>query len=209
MLQLYLIISPKIIRVNHLNILLDGLLNLVTLCLGTYDYNGFEYALTACSAPIRDYFCDIRIQNAIVTKEGAFLTCDGMHPFSSADDSMSGKAGRDRSKFASKYHESAIRFRNSGQANHDLQLYDFVVPIRMFWDDCFNHLSFQSLPVIGNAYHVYRSVWDRITWHASKFSAALLMLLDVPEDRIVIERPLVANVVALPWIKVRLKLILK
>jgi hypothetical protein len=38
----------------------------------------------------------------------------------------------------------------------------FVFP-RMRWDDCFNHLSFQSLPLIAHVREFRSDIWDKVS----------------------------------------------
>lgn len=76
---------------------------------------------------------------------------------------------------------------------------DIVVPLRSRWDDCFNHLSFQSMPLMALMYEFHPELWDKVNFHASRFTAALLMLLDVPQSSIVVEKNVRAKTVLMPW----------
>ncbi len=77
--------------------------------------------------------------------------------------------------------------------------YDLVAPIRMRWDDCFNHVHFQTVPMIAAIFEFHQKEWNRITWHVSKYGAGLLLLMDVPLERMAIEIPVKAKEILLPW----------
>lgn len=77
---------------------------------------------------------------------------------------------------------------------------DVVIPTRMRWDDCFNHLSFQSLPLIGLVYEHQPELFYKSYWHVSRFTAALLLLMGVEYQRLVIETSVAATAAVLPWI---------
>eukprot|EP01034_Spumella_vulgaris_P021449 gene21449-27482_t len=79
-------------------------------------------------------------------------------------------------------------------------VYDLVVPLRMRWDDCFNHLSFQTMPLLGSVKEFHGDIWKTLSWHASLFGAAMLNLLDVPMERIAVEKTILAKTVLLPWV---------
>jgi hypothetical protein len=70
----------------------------------------------------------------------------------------------------------------------------------MKWDDCFNHLSFQTLPLISMVKEFHGDIWDILYWHASVDSATLLNLAGVPLERIIIEKSIIAKTIILPWI---------
>lgn len=75
-----------------------------------------------------------------------------------------------------------------------------VIPTRYRWDDCFNHLSFQSMPLIGMVYEFQPDIFFSSYWHASQFTAALLLLLGVRMDRLIIGENVYAKSVVLPWV---------
>jgi hypothetical protein len=75
-----------------------------------------------------------------------------------------------------------------------------IVALRSRFDDCFNHQSFQSLPMIALVYEFHPSLFSSVYWHASKHTAALLMLLDIPLEKIIIDRAVRVDKVLLPWV---------
>lgn len=78
---------------------------------------------------------------------------------------------------------------------------NLVVPLRYKWDDCFNHQSFQSIPLIGVMHDLLPQLWQEVDWHASRFTAALLLLLGVPREKILVERNARAKQLVLPWLQ--------
>lgn len=76
--------------------------------------------------------------------------------------------------------------------------HDLVVPLRVKWDFLFNHLSFEVLPIIGAAYHFYRPIWDKLSFHCSLHSAALMELLGVSASRIIVSETIQVKHVLLP-----------
>lgn len=188
--------------------------------------------LQMCNSAVVDYFCDIRISNAVITKLGGFLDCSSLMPYSLSDPSIKGNDPlyfpSNNDMWAHNFIDMTVKLietkfsvsdtlstghrpkqkRQKTPISHikpiqyEIKQYPLVIPLRMKWDDCFNHLSFQTLPLIGHAMELYGSIWDQLYWHASLYSAALLRLLDVPLNRIIIEERVVAKELLLPWIQV-------
>lgn len=77
--------------------------------------------------------------------------------------------------------------------------YNFIVPIRTRWDYCFHHFHIQTIPLIAAIYEFHQNEWEKITWHTSLHSAGVLSLMGVPLERMVIDTPIKAKRVLLPW----------
>lgn len=75
-----------------------------------------------------------------------------------------------------------------------------VFPTRMRFDNLFNHMSFQTIPLLGHMKEYFPALWQsEAFFHTSQLTAAFLRVLGIAEHRIVVERPLHANKVVLPW----------
>jgi hypothetical protein len=155
-----------------------------------------------CVASGTSYFCQFKMDNITVTKWGALLHRSTGQLISFSHPTIAGcptrRCSRGRTDDFTKGHTDAFK-KHSNSSEQPLRR-DLVVPVRMRWDDCFNHLSFQSLPLIGAVFELMPDMWHRVHWHASRFSAAMLQLMGVPLHKIVIEQPVHAETVVLPWI---------
>lgn len=173
-------------------------------CPVAFDFNGKpRQARHMCTVSLRPNFCQFSIPNIIITKSGGLLECDSLATLSFSHPSMRGEPPiyfhGIHDIWSSGYVEAAASHK---QRNERLPTFPLVVPTRMRWDDCFNHLSFQSMPFIAHVKEFLGDVWDDLYWHASLFTAALLELLDVPKERILIEVPIRAESLVLPWVQV-------
>lgn len=122
-----------------------------------------------CVASSMNYFCTFTMTNIIVTDWGALLEGDTNDVIQFNHATIGG--GKEPMYFPMinsiflKGFEIAVQKHNpSGHR----PAYDLVVPTRTRWDDCFNHLSFQSMPMIAMTYRFHRAQWQNITWHASR-----------------------------------------
>ena len=180
-------------------------------CPCAYDYKGkCRQAAHMCTTPTKNFYCLFRIENAIISSDGGIIDCESLRPYSFAHSTIRG--GQPiyyegiHMRWHTGYSEAASKFLHQYPSldinSKALKVYDNVVPLRMRWDDCFNHLSFQTMPMIAHVKEfVSDSEWKQLNWHASLFSAAILRLLDVPAERIIIERSILASSVVMPWVQ--------
>ena len=155
----------------------------------------------ACAATQRSYYCRFTLTNVIVTGEGGLIDCASMTPFSFIHPSMG--AQKDDARWAQHYSNSTatflqgsfVKLQTAGKPV-SLPYYDIVISTRMLWDTKFTHASFQSVPFIALAHLAYQHTpyWSRLTWHASMSTAALLVLLGIPRERIAVGRTIYAKV---------------
>lgn len=186
---------------------------LSTECPCAYDLSGkCRQAKHMCTTTKNDFYCKIEINSAIISRDGAIIQQEYPYKFYSfSHDSMSGMAPRytdiTKGQFAQGYADAYSTWIQRGKSTREIDTLpqlDMVVPLRMRWDDCFNHLSFQAVPLIAHVKELWKpdeEMWRQLYWHASFFTAGVLRLLDVPEDRIIIERTVRARKVVLPWMQ--------
>ena len=154
-----------------------------------------------CASTKRSYFCRFTLTNVIVTGEGGLIDCATMTPFSFVHPSMG--AQKDDVRWAQYYSNATatflqgpfVKLQAAGKPV-SLPFYDVVISTRMLWDTKFTHASFQSVPFIALAHLAYQHtpMWSRLTWHASMSTAALLVLLGIPRERIAVGRSIYAKV---------------
>jgi hypothetical protein len=156
-----------------------------------------------CVATNPDFFCSFRMSRIIVSDWGALIDTATHQVVRFDHASIAG--GADPQYFPMinsiflKGFEIALQKHNPHAARPEA---DLVVPTRTRWDDCFNHLSFQSMPILALTYTFHQDLWREgaITWQASRYTAAMLLLLGVKKDRIVIEKQVLAKQLLLPWL---------
>jgi hypothetical protein len=171
-------------------------------CPESYDYQGkLHQREHMCTASNQNQSCLFRLSQVIITKDGALIDTRTQKPYSFAHASM----GMLEPIYYPGIHHSWSSYYELPSTTHhnhysDPNPYKLVVPTRMRWDDCFNHLSFQSIPLIAHVYEFHQHEWENIVWHTSLFTAALLRLLNVPMGHIVMNRQIIANEVFLPWV---------
>ena len=183
-------------------------------CPCAYDLSGkCRQAKHMCTTTKNDFYCKIEMRSAIVSSGGAIIQEKYPHKFYSfSHDSMSGMSPRytdvTKSQFAQGYADAYSKwteYGKSAQKIDTLQQVDTLVPLRMRWDDCFNHISFQAVPMIAHARELWNpdeATWKNLYWHASFFTAGVLRLMDIPEDHIIVEKSVRAKkVVLLPWMQ--------
>lgn len=174
-------------------------------CPCAFDVTGrCRQAAHMCTASNNTFFCSFSMKKVIISAEGALIDISTMKMISLAHPSVAGgvepKYNPDIFTSWLEGYEIAYKSFKSPEIA-SLPVHKDVVPVRMRWDDCFNHLSFQTMPFIASVIELYPTQWRAFTWHASIFSAALLRLLDVPLNQIVIAKTIVAKRVVLPWIR--------
>ena len=80
---------------------------------------------------------------------------------------------------------------------------DMIVPLRMRWDVA--SITSPSSRADDRPCEVFvearRQHMDAAYWHASFFTAAVLRLLDIPMDRIIMEKGVRAKKLVLPWMQ--------
>lgn len=154
------------------------------------------------------HVCTFHMRDMIVTKRGALLEAtDTRRPLSFGHETM---VGGKEPQYAPVMAYMFLK-------GHDLAYFDYphektrpnsaevtvkgkLVSLRSRFDDCFNHQSFQSLPLIALVYEFHREQFHSLYWQASKHTAAMLMLLDVQPEKIVVERPAKVDEILLPWV---------
>ena len=197
-------------------------------CPCVYDVNNrCRQSPHMCTASSSTSYCLIQIQRTLITGAGGLVDCKTSKIYTFQDPTMSGMApiyfAGIHEQFSSRYTQAGVDFMNQVAQHtvHETYLemtyphHKYVVPMRMRWDDCFNHLSFQSLPMIGLVYEFltrsssqHRKQFgasfhpDKLVFHASRYTGAMLQLIGVPPERIVVERPIIADRIILPWVKV-------
>ena len=186
---------------------------LSTECPCAYDLSGrCRQAKHMCTVTKNDYYCKIEILGAIVSSEGAIIQQAPPHKvYSFSHDSMSGMGPRytdtTKGQFVQGYTDAYNKWREHGMSPGSIAALpevDMIVPLRMRWDDCFNHISFQAVPMIAHVKSLWKpddSTWTQLYWHASFFTAAVLRLLDIPMDRIIMEKGVRAKKLVLPWMQ--------
>jgi hypothetical protein len=175
-------------------------------CPCVYDSKGIcQQTSQVCTSPTSDFYCNFRLKNVIISKDGGLIDCGTLTAMTFSHPTMYGSPTYDPALneiFKAYFEKAATEGLQQLKARKMKapEAYDMVVPARMIWDDCFNHLSFQAIPFIAHVKEFNEEIWDKLTWHASIFTAAILRLLDVPEERIIIEKSVFARTVVLPWV---------
>jgi hypothetical protein len=167
-----------------------------------------------CTLSNSNFYCNFKLSSVILSRKGGLIDCRTLSPisFSHSSMSMSPPIYDDSAyrKWQDYYIKNSIYWllnieRQQKKKKKKLYLqsiktYDLVVPTRMVWDSYFNHISFQSIPFIAHIKTFYNEIWYNITWHSSLKTAAILKLLDVKDDKIVIEKTIYAKNVIFPWV---------
>lgn len=176
-------------------------------CPCAYDPNGrCRRSSHFCFGPTSTYACSYHIHNATVTDLGAILAGKLSSPevISLSDTTLMAEHAPQYQPTVVKAYEEWLHsvianFKNypSLPKRHVRHL----IALRMRWDDCFNHLSFQSMPQIGLVYELHPEIFYSTHWHSSRFTAALLFLLGVKTEKVIIEESVHAKEVLLPWMK--------
>lgn len=177
-------------------------------CTCTYDNTGTcRQKPHMCTATSSKYICNFRLTDVFVSERGGLTDCRTFSDISLSHSSIAkGEPLYNEAihaKFSNYYTDSTEK---SGALVHSAvrslkyKSYDMVVPTRMNWDDCFNHVSFQFIPFISYVMEFNADIWDTLTWHASLFTAGILRLLDIPKERIIVEEALFARSVLMPWV---------
>ena len=167
--------------------------------------NTCRYAPFLCQAAQYDYFCSFEMKNIIITKAGGLLDCETLLPIIFDYKKMFGIVPKIYRKYFHQWRNYYITAAENHRLN-DLNRSPYpekelMVMTRMAWDNCFNHISFQTLPMIGIINATYGHMWDTLHWHTSLFTAAVLRLLGVRQDHIVIDTSVIAKRLLWPWLK--------
>mmetsp|Transcript_20152 Transcript_20152/g.19464 ORF Transcript_20152/g.19464 Transcript_20152/m.19464 type:complete len:540 (+) Transcript_20152:116-1735(+) len=180
-------------------------------CPCAYDHTGLcRQKPHMCTASMSSYYCNFKLSSVILSTKGGLIDCRTLSPISFSHPSIGlNPPIYDDSKFK-KWHDyyteealngiSSIKEKQKENKLGLLNMYDLVVPTRMIWDDVFNHISFQSIPLIAHIKTFCTEIWYNITWHSSLQTAAILKLLDVKDDKIIIEKSVYAKNVIFPWV---------
>lgn len=159
-----------------------------------------------CYGPNSTYICTFVVRNATVTSLGAVLGGQTNSPEALTlrhETLCGGHAPQYEEHLVNVYTDalsySIEMFRNEYKRIH--HRVDKLIPIRTRWDDCFNHLSFQSMPLIGLVYEFHPELFYSAHWQTSRFTAAILLLLGVNAEKLIIEESALANEVWLPWMQ--------
>lgn len=182
-------------------------------CPCAYDKNGVcRQSPHMCTASTSNYYCNFKLSNVFISKEGGLIDYRTFLPISFSHPTigmMPPIYNEDHhKKWQDHYIKSALSgisdIKKKGLNNREhlksMKIYDLVVPARLLWDDQWNHISFQMIPFISHVKEWHNNKWDNITWHASIQIAAVLKLLDVKDEKIVIEKSIFARNILLPWV---------
>jgi hypothetical protein len=201
-------IGSEIVTIsNHINVTMANIQDFgfkpTTICI--YDFRNqchTRHHLSVASNATQ--VCTFRLQNLYITGKGALMENDErMRGISFGHPTMVGGTGKDYAPILNyaylKGFDNAVdRFHSQFQFN--LPSAAIVVPVRSRWDDCFNHQSFQIIPAVALIYEFHREDFYRFYWHASKYTAALLVLADIPANQIIIEKDVKPANILLTWI---------
>ena len=147
--------------------------------------------------------CNFKLKDMIISSKGTIMESNSFQEIYFGDTTMvGGKAPEYAPVMAYMYlkgfevgHAEFFEKRAISRTISNL-----VVPLRSRFDDCFNHQSFQTLPLIGLIFEFHSDIFHSISWHASRHTAALLMLLNITSDKIIIEESIRTEQILLPWI---------
>lgn len=182
-------------------------------CPKVYDYLGQPHSSKSlCVAASQESVCIFTLKHAIVTVCGGFMDFSHSYliPYSFDHRSM----GRTRPIYYDEVHLKWMLYYTDNTfinyTPYNMAVYDVVIPTRMIWDGNFGHLYHQSVPFIAHAFEFLpKDLLARAHWHCSTQTAALLMLLNIPEDKLIIMRPfqkiskqqpIIAKQLVLPWV---------
>lgn len=174
-------------------------------CPCAIDVNGkCRFAEHMCFGANTTFLCTLHMKDLTITSWGALIEGDrkSRDVISLGDNSFAGGHAPQYWPEANAviYRGIELALQRFKPVNSVIPTKDVVIPTRMRWDDCFNHLSFQSLPLIGLVYEHQPQLFYTSYWHASRFTAAILLLLGVEYQRLVIETHVTATTAVLPWI---------
>lgn len=157
-----------------------------------------------CFGANTTFICTLQMKKLLITTEGIMVEKQLLtkQAISLESPSMGGGHELQYAPSASKIYYASIEdsFNRLRPTNAKVSTKELVIPARLKWDDCFNHLSFQSIPLIGLVYEFYPHMFYRAHWHVSRHTAALLLLLGVEFNKLVIESPVIASSAFLPWV---------
>jgi hypothetical protein len=182
-------------------------------CPCAYDSKGFcRQKPHMCTASKSNFYCNFKLSSVILSRKGGLIDCRSLSPisFSHSSMGMSPPIYDDSNHVWQDYYIDEavngilnIKRQQKKEKSYlqSIKTYDLVVPTRMIWDNMFNHISFQTVPLIAHVKTFYTDMWYNITWHSSLQTAAILKLLDVEDDKIVIEKLVYAKNVILPWVQ--------
>jgi hypothetical protein len=192
---------------NHINVTMTNIQDFgfkpTTICI--YDFRNTCHTRHHLSvASNATHVCTFRMQNLYITGKGALMEDDErMRGISFGHPTMVGGTGKDYAPIINyaylKGFDNAVgRYHSHLQAK--LPPDAILIPVRSRWDDCFNHQSFQIIPAVSLIYEFHREDFYRFYWHASKYTAALLLLADIPARQIIIEKDVKPSNILLTWI---------
>lgn len=217
--SMYLVCQPKDktkSRVPH-NFIYGNMLptNRTLACPRVYDYkNNIHYLNRNCKNQklmIKPDVCLFTLPSLVVT------VCGGLYDGNSLKTINFGHKSIAMTE-SIHYHEVHLKWihyyadnalNRLPESRDSLPQYDYVIPLRMIWDNSFGHLYHQSIPLIAAAFnYLPKNVWNKSYWHCSVPTAALLLLLDIPKERLLImssfqkvafQTSVQAKQVILPW----------
>lgn len=156
-----------------------------------YDYHGIPHTSKyICVTSAEKYACIFNISAVVINKLGAMIDNSTQIPYDFAHESMT---------FLEPIHYHSVHqiflsyFQESAQKiplskGDKLVSYDLVIPLRMIWDDIFNHISHQAVPHISHIYEfIQKDIVNQAVFHCSYYTAAVLLLLDIPLERLLIQ----------------------
>lgn len=159
-----------------------------------------------CHGPMSNYICSYHVRNATVPTSGVVLAGKILNPevFWLSDSTLMAEQEPQYNPSVILSYEKWTRKMIDIWGQHPTEIYHHVkalIPARMHWDDSFNHLSFQSMPLIGLVYEFHHDLFYSTHWQVSRFTGALLVLLGVRRERLVVEESVFAKEAILPWMK--------
>jgi hypothetical protein len=172
-----------------------------TICI--YDYLGRCRTKPHLSVSSNaSYLCTFRMKDVIVTTKGAIQERGNGKPISYGHVTVAGGKDPQYAPVMAYMFLKGIDFAIEPPSTKALQLPEnsILIPVRSRYDDCFNHQSFQVLPMISLTYEFHPDLFYSAYWHASLYTAAFLLLADVPESHIVVEKTVQPKEVVMPWI---------
>jgi hypothetical protein len=162
-------------------------------CPVAYDFQGQPHVSPyTCVAPSQEKICIFDLKNVLVTVCGGLLSYESQLPYSFYHPSMGNYEPSYDPTLHRQYQSYFIdnaqpRYLRSIDLN-SLQRYEYVIPARMIWDQHFGHLTHQSIPWIAHVLEFLPSdILNQAYWHCSVFTAAILKLLNIPNERLLIQ----------------------
>lgn len=146
-------------------------------------------ALHMCVATANNFCCIFAVKDVVISDRGALIRRGEQVTFS--DPSLCGVKkltyhSRTYKIVAGRFEKIGNKFIESKPFLANISEYSKVIPMRIPFDDGFNHMSFQAVPMVGSVLEFVGLRPDYVC-HASMFTAALLELIGVARHQIVMD----------------------